>query len=647
MLRVLIRCKWRIWLPVFLAAGAVAVTSFELRRADQARHNAETAARSASALQFASVAVNLTAPSGIEPVGAPAAFVDFTVYQGHIWMSGPAGLYGWNPDGSLAASYRPGLELPPVELAGISLGLDGAPRLFIAAPGEGLLEFDGHSLRSIRPADAAARAVTCVLALKTGRVIFGTEKHGILFYDGHTIAPFGTFPVAEHVTALGGTEADLWIGTLANGVWHSHAGQAEHFSAPDALPDPQVLSIETDGDAAWIGTPLGVVEYRSGKRIRTLADGYFARALHARGDSLWVGTQDEGILEVPLADYSRPKGTAAARPLVGTGTADLPAEAVERVQSFGGDVLALTSRGLYARRDSRWLPAAQMPGAVLSDRNIAALAPDNSGRLWVGYFDRGLDIVSPALDHVTHHEDSHVFCVNRIVPAPDNQRMAVATANGLVFFDATGAIRQVLGRRQGLIADQVTDVAFSGNRLIAATPAGLSFVASDGIRSIYALQGLVNNHVYSVASDGQQLMAGTLGGVSVIQGDIVRASYTTANSHLRHNWITALAKVDGEWFAGTYGAGMLALSAEGEWHSFSDLKPGFVVNPNALAVSPTRVYAGSLGDGLYIYERAWKRWSRASVGLPSLNVTALAIMGGDLYVGTDNGLVRIPEERVR
>ena len=137
--------------------------------------------------------------------------------------------------------------------------------------------------------------------------------------------------------------------------------------------------------------------------------------------------------------------------------------------------------------------------------------------------------------------------------------MAAATANGLVLFDSAGAIRQVLGRREGLIADQVTDVAFSGNTLIAATPAGLSFVDSQGIRRIDALQGLVNNHVYSVASDGQHLMAGTLGGVSVIQGDRVRASYTTANSRLRHNWITALAKVDSEWFAGTYGAGVLAL----------------------------------------------------------------------------------------
>jgi ligand-binding sensor domain-containing protein len=89
------------------------------------------------------------------------------------------------------------------------------------------------------------------------------------------------------------------------------------------------------------------------------------------------------------------------------------------------------------------------------------------------------------------------------------------------------------------------------------------------------------------------------------------------------------------------------LDASAEWHSFPDLPKGLVVNPNALAVSATRVYAGSLADGLYVYERARKRWSRAVVGLPSLNVTAIAVAGGYLYAGTDNGLVRISEEMVR
>jgi len=77
------------------------------------------------------------------------------------------------------------------------------------------------------------------------------------------------------------------------------------------------------------------------------------------------------------------------------------------------------------------------------------------------------------------------------------------------------------------------------------------------------------------------------------------------------------------------------------------LKPGFVVNPNAMAVSGGQVYAGSLDRGLFVYDRASGRWSNTTMGLPSRNVTALAAGGGYLYVGTDNGLVRIAEGALR
>ena len=68
--------------------------------------------------------------------------------------------------------------------------------------------------------------------------------------------------------------------------------------------------------------------------------------------------------------------------------------------------------------------------------------------------------------------------MNRIKESGDARSVAVATANGLVLFDASGHLRQVLDRTNGLIASHVTDVLF-GDRpdsLIVATPAGLSFV---------------------------------------------------------------------------------------------------------------------------------------------------------------------------
>jgi ligand-binding sensor domain-containing protein len=294
----------------------------------------------------------------------------------------------------------------------------------------------------------------------------------------------------------------------------------------------------------------------------------------------------------------------------------------------------------------QWRPVLTAGGALMADRDVAAVAL-SQGRLWIGYFDRGLDVLDASLERAVHHEDDVLFCVNRIVADAEHARTAVATANGLVLFDSGAEPRQVMGRKDGFLSDHITDVAFRDGGMVVATPAGLSFVDRSGVRSLYAFHGLVNNHVYTVATRGAETVAGTLGGLSVLDGDTVRANYTTANSHLKHNWITALARVGDEWFAGTYGAGVLRLDAAGVWHSFPDFKQGFVVNPNAMVVSGGHVYAGSLDRGLFVFDRDSGRWSNTSAGLPSRNVTALAAGGGYLYAGTDNGLVRIAEGALR
>ena len=119
---------------------------------------------------------------------------------------------------------------------------------------------------------------------------------------------------------------------------------------------------------------------------RTLADGFFARAVARRGETLYVGTQDEGIIDVPL--QSRPAPRAPS---------DGDRAGVFRVR------LAKLEGEPYAIGENCDLPLRSVAKAVaagphrralplLADRNVASLAL-SGGRLWVGYFDRGLDIV--------------------------------------------------------------------------------------------------------------------------------------------------------------------------------------------------------------------------------------------------------------
>lgn len=141
-------------------------------------------------------------------------------------------------------------------------------------------------------------------------------------------------------------------------------------------------------------------------------------------------------------------------------------------------------------------------------------------------------------------------------------------------------------------------------------------------------------------------MVGTLGGLSVLGDDTVRLNYTTASSGLKHNWITAVVPVGEEWMIGTYGAGIVYLDHLGRFHPFDKATAPFEVNPNAMQVTSRHVFAGTLGKGLYVYDRENGRWTEIHDGLPSFNVTALAESNGTLYVGTDNGLVRLQEQKL-
>ena len=634
----------RRWLAATVAGALLVVTPALLTwEVSRAVRQARSATVAESTIRYTERPLDGALPVNIQPIGAPSVFRDAALFHGHLFVAGPQGLAEYGANGELIRRFRAGLELPPVGIVSLAVGVlatGSAPELLIATDGEGLLMFDGRRIRHVRPERAELRKLTATLVAGAGRILIGTDKLGVFDYDGRRITPAHPALANVSVTALAGTDGDVWIGTIDRGVLHWRAGGVDRFDESAGLPDPRVLSIVAVGDRAYVGTALGVAEFSNGAYVRTLGAGLFAAALAVRHNTLIVGTLDETVAQIPLDARS----SRGARPIV----RDAPG-AVVRFVDADGALYALGEDALYAVDDRTLALRRQLTAdrGQLTDRNISALAIDGVGRLWVGYFDRGLDILDAHGERTSHVESDRVFCVNRIVHAADGGLTAVATANGLVLFDSTGRQKQVLARAEGLIADHVTDLVLNGDHMTVATPAGLTFLDPDGNRSLYAFHGLVNNHVYALGASGTHVLAGTLGGVSILENGIVRANYTSANSALTHNWITAVARVDDEWFVGTYGGGLFRLDAQGTWRPFGDLRGSFEINPNAMVVTDTHVLAGTLSRGLLVYDRQSRRWTTLEAGLPSLNVTALAADTDTVYIGTDNGIVRISQRTLQ
>jgi hypothetical protein len=167
------------------------------------------------------------------------------------------------------------------------------------------------------------------------------------------------------------------------------------------------------------------------------------------------------------------------------------------------------------------------------------------------------------------------------------------------------------------------------------------------VSSVYAFQGLVNNHVYTIAQTGTSLVVGTLGGVSLLKNALVETSLTTANSNLSQNWITGSVTVGDDVYLGTYGSGVVRMDGHYDVRAFREFGGQRVeINANAMLSTDRGVYAGTAGQGLAFLPKGQERWRFWKAGLPSSNVTALAVDENYLYIGTDNGLVRIPERNI-
>ena len=632
-----------LWRLAAAAAGVLALAVGIVGwRASRALRISSEEVRADREMRF--VVRSLGTPQNVnfELVSAPAVFLQAAHFQEHLYIASPAGLLEYDSGGTPLRQFVVGRELPSSPLVALALAVladSREPELLIATAQDGVLAFNGQNFRQIYPRDPDARAITSLLPTDSGHLLIGTKKRGVLLYDGKQLSALHPTLSNLYVQALAGGESDLWVGTLNQGVLHWHGGATESFGEEQGLPDRQIQAIAVSEEKTYVGTVLGVAEFDRGRFSHVLAPGVLVTSLLLSGGNLIVGSEDQGVISVPLS---------GRRPTASSGGSPELAE-VRQLLNSGDSLYVLTRKALFqmSARGFGWKQVLQPGPALLSDRNISALAADGSGRLWVGYFDRGLDLMEADGSRSTHVENEHVFCVNRIWPDTKTGTVAVATANGLVRFGASGNQEQVLTRTDGLIADHVTDVVAYRDGLAIATPAGLTFLDSNGARSMYAFQGLVNNHVYALGVSGDELMVGTLGGLSMIGQDEVLVNYTSGASGLKHNWITAVVPVGDEWMVGTYGAGILGLDRAGHFRSFEKATGEIVVNPNAMLVTPRHIFAGTLGNGLYVFDRETQRWTVVKDGLPSVNVTALAQSGGNIYVGTDNGLVRIREEKLQ
>ncbi len=390
------------------------------------------------------------------------------------------------------------------------------------------------------------------------------------------------------------------------------------------LPAPHeaATAIVFAGDRALIGTMNGLLAVTA-YGLTSLLDDVAVSAVAQFGERIVLG----GVHGELLDETGAALGACPS--------------AVRRLQAAGDRLLIAAADGLY-QWDGAHEPTPAVSNELLRpwpEGYLTALLPLPDGRVLVGMLNRGLVAFDPATGAIgaTRLGD---YGINRIVA--DDAGYWVGTTNGLVRLDDALAERRRLKLADGLPGRNISAVLAADKGLFLAGNAGLGRLTAAGLQAIDAFHGLAGNHLYCLAADGRgNLAAGGLAGLSLLggaEGLTVTKNFTAAQG-LPHNWVNAVLRAENGWWVGTYGGGVGVLTDEGAWQGAPDTA-SWSVNVNCADALGSLAVFGTLENALAL-GRDPRRMISFAAGLPSRNVTALAVAGGTLWVGTDRGLARL------
>jgi hypothetical protein len=427
--------------------------------------------------------------------------------------------------------------------------------------------------------------------------------------------PVRSIAVDGHVLLAGGEQ----------GLVRVEAGRAIAVPTPDAWIDEVALV----GRGAYAVTPSGLLQADDAKT------GGFTPL--AAGEDVATGVALDGAFRALDGPVSRTVRAFAA----GRVREDVLPFPARRLLASAGVLFADTTDGLYRRDADGWrLAAPRRPALPPGPAHVTALAFLGSD-LVAGLFDGGL-VTAQTVDGALRWRDvpgTTAWGVNALLPA--GGALYVASLRGAARFD---------GRR--LTPIEGPGAAFS----LSATADGVAIgygqgVLLPGTRLLSAFHGLPGNQAVALLSD-EMLFVGTPSGLGAIGDRRVRFRVAGGEGRLPHPWVTALALSRGGLYVGTYGGGIVRRTASGvdapvarvdraRYEPFVETQ-GLKINAGCLVEAGGRLYAGTDGKGLYRLSADGRAFEPVAAALPSRRVTALSPAAGALYVGTDEGVARLP-----
>ena len=350
--------------------------------------------------------VNVAPPQGTQlGVGVTPALNAGTTGVNQFSPTKPNGGLGVNlPSTTTQKSIAVSLPLPP----GNALGWQPGPQrcvaalaqqpngmLWVATEDSGVWRYDPAIAQlkdrwtQFTAKDGLADESTYALAVdQKGRVWAGTLNHGVSVWNGVEWKNYGVLdgPLGERVfdIAVCPTDGDVWIATNAGLTRYSQQNDSwSYVTRADGLPSDEVQAIAFDKNGNIVlGTQC------DGVALAQVADGYKNWRVVQGPEKMPLTATGQGLPSNLINDVLVGRdGTIYAATTTGLAwSSDGGAKWVYvRGQDYADKV-----RGLYSGAPAEWKEGA---GAVLAEDYVSCLAQDEAGRLWVGHWNAGSEML--------------------------------------------------------------------------------------------------------------------------------------------------------------------------------------------------------------------------------------------------------------
>lgn len=552
--------------------------------------------------------------------------------DGFVWLVTSDGLIRW--DGYAFQALPSGVADIDNDIR--TMQADGQGRLWLGT-GRGLYCFDPRSgeVEQFHLSGGDSFAVIGMELQQTpqGQVLWlGTER-GVFEVNAvsgdvrrHLADESGADLTMRVFAVVPDADGGIWAGT-SKGLFRKRAGQRdfEQLELQPLLPDNTRISdlLLTHTGEVWFGTPRnGAFAVQADDQLVAIPiagfDGEWIYSMEEVAEGLiWLGTYGKGVIEVNSIDGSTRR--MRHNPLLKHSLSD---DVVWTVTSDGtGLVWVGTAMGLSILDLKQVALKTAFGGSnrptALRDRGVKSLLETQSGQLWVGLRESGVDVIDPEEGRVATI-DVDPGNATRALPGGAIETMA-QVANGDIYIGSNwGLYRHANSRLRRIQFEGRDDLVFTG---------ALMF---DGSR----LWAGGTDGLWQLGLDGPTAVAAQV--ASSVNGAFTDPRISTmapgANGHLAVGTWEGINWVNAE--------GMVVQRIPAVDEMPSPLDNGYVTS--VLTDAKGRTWIGTSGAGIYVNHGGELRQIGREDGLPS-DVTASLQLDdlGRVWASTNSGIAVI------